>query len=260
MPSVKRTQFERSRSAPIKALGTCEREVTRHVVRWRPSSARPTGLRMALVARVPASLRGLNALSPRGAYWLGPRRISRNAQWSFDRGWFRTRRASRNPAQRSGLSATTSRAHRGRPSAARLMKSQRTAFAFCARSRDPLRVIAPKAQVDATSRCCPTASRGITRCFALFRRCASPQSITHFLLQRIFCSLRMYCRRRQRPSAPSSRHALSANGGLRVRQDIRKHVVEASVQALVMPRDPVSQTLATARPQPARFTPTRPPR
>jgi hypothetical protein len=32
--------------------------------------------------------------------------------------------------------------------------------------------------------------------------------------------------------APSSRHALSANGGLRVHQDIRQHVVEVSVHAL----------------------------
>jgi DMSO/TMAO reductase YedYZ heme-binding membrane subunit len=33
--------------------------------------------------------------------------------------------------------------------------------------------------------------------------------------------------------ALSGRHALSANGGLRVHQDIRQHVVEVSVQALL---------------------------
>jgi hypothetical protein len=88
MLRVNRTQFERSRIAPIKALGTFEREVTRHTVRVRPSSARPTGLRMALVARFPASLRGLNASSPRGAFWLGPRRISANTPWPFDRDLF----------------------------------------------------------------------------------------------------------------------------------------------------------------------------
>jgi hypothetical protein len=88
MLRVNRTQFERSPIAPIKVLGTFERAVTRHAVRGRPSSARPTGLRMALVARFPASLRGLNALSPREAFWLGPRRISRNALWPFDRDLF----------------------------------------------------------------------------------------------------------------------------------------------------------------------------
>ena len=61
------TQFERSRIAPIKAQWTFEREVTRHAVRVRPSSARPTGLRMALALAFPASLRGLNAPSPRVA-------------------------------------------------------------------------------------------------------------------------------------------------------------------------------------------------
>ena len=37
-PAVNETQFERSRSAPIKALGTCERELTHRPVRVRPSA------------------------------------------------------------------------------------------------------------------------------------------------------------------------------------------------------------------------------
>lgn len=112
----------------------------------------------------------------------------------------------------------------------------------------------------------PTATRGTRDCFASFRQCAfATDHHSRLFLQRIFCPLRMYCCRRRRPSAPSSRHALSANGGLRVHQDIRKHVVEKSVQALLAPRVAVterpcdggaSRTGGIAAS--ARFTPSRP--
>jgi|GEM_PF-4055132 len=110
---------------------------------------------MALVARFPASLRGLNAPSPRGAFLV---RAARNQQQrSLDvRSRFGLERAERHkiprnaPAQRHNFTSTPKPSVGGSTH-----EFAAHASASAQDVRDPLRVIAPKAQVDATSRCCP---------------------------------------------------------------------------------------------------------
>jgi len=179
---VNRTQFERSRIAPMKALGTCEREVTRHAVRLRPSSPLPSGCgwRWSL-----ASQRRCAATvppSPRGAFSFGPRRISCNAQRTFDRDLFYN-------AQNC--------AWKNRDRSRAWGKKMRHRFERQRRKWMQRHVA-------------PTATRGTKRCFALFRRVRfatvhhSLSSTTHFLSALSRRSLRqrrirMYCWQRQRP-------------------------------------------------------------
>src|ERR1700730_1951795 len=106
-----------------------------------------------------------------------------------------------------------------------------------------------------------TATRGTRRCFAPFRRVRFADCPSSHISSTAYCLSASHVLPSAAASdlALSSRHALSANGGLRVQQDIRQHVVEVSVQALLATTRPCNlKTLATARPPPARFTPARP--